>query len=63
MEHVKYSFGYMYAYSERPGMVDEKMEDDVSEATKLRVDFKKLWTFSVNIVLFRTQEFLEKRLY
>ena len=37
MEHVKYSFGYMYAYSERPGtLAGRKMEDDVQEETKLR---------------------------
>ena len=37
MEHVKYSFGYMYAYSESPGtLAGRKMEDDVPEETKLR---------------------------
>lgn len=37
MEYVKYSFGYMYAYSKRPGtLAGRKMEDDVPEATKLR---------------------------
>lgn len=37
MEHIKYSFGYMYAYSERPGtMAARKLEDDVPEATKMR---------------------------
>jgi tRNA-2-methylthio-N6-dimethylallyladenosine synthase len=37
MEHVKYAFGYMYSYSERPGtMAGRKMEDDVPEAIKLR---------------------------
>ena len=37
MEHVKYNFGYMYAYSERPGtLAGRKMEDDVPEPTKLR---------------------------
>ncbi|WP_298221176.1 tRNA (N6-isopentenyl adenosine(37)-C2)-methylthiotransferase MiaB [Flavobacterium sp.] len=37
MEYVKYDFGYMYAYSERPGtLAGRKMEDDVSEPTKLR---------------------------
>jgi len=37
MEYVKYSFGYMYAYSERPGtLAGRKMEDDVPETTKLR---------------------------
>ena len=37
MEYVKYSFGYMFTYSERPGtMAGRKMEDDVPEATKKR---------------------------
>jgi tRNA-2-methylthio-N6-dimethylallyladenosine synthase len=37
MEYVKYDFGYMFAYSERPGtMAARKMEDDVPEAVKKR---------------------------
>lgn len=37
MEYVKYNFGYMYKYSERPGtMAARKLEDDVPEATKSR---------------------------
>ena len=37
MEYVKYSFGYMFTYSERPGtMAGRKMEDDVPEADKKR---------------------------
>ncbi len=37
MEYVKYSFGYMYAYSERPGtLAGRKMEDDVPETTKAK---------------------------
>jgi tRNA-2-methylthio-N6-dimethylallyladenosine synthase len=37
MEYVKYYFGYMYKYSERPGtMAARKLEDDVSEETKKR---------------------------
>ena len=37
MEYVKYSFGYMYAYSERPGtMAERKLEDDVPFETKKR---------------------------
>ena len=58
MEYVKYSFGYMYAYSERPGtLAGRKMEDDIPEATKLRrlqeiVDLQRVHSG------FRTQEFL-----
>lgn len=37
MEQVKFVFGYMYKYSERPGtMAARKFEDDVPEATKKR---------------------------
>jgi tRNA-2-methylthio-N6-dimethylallyladenosine synthase len=60
MEYVKYSFGYMYAYSERPGtLAGRKMEDDVPETTKLRrlqeiVDAQRIHSG------YRTQEFLGK---
>lgn len=37
MEYVKYGFGYMYKYSERPGtMAARKLEDDVPEEVKSR---------------------------
>jgi tRNA-2-methylthio-N6-dimethylallyladenosine synthase len=37
MQYVKYNFGFMYMYSERPGtMAGRKLEDDVPEATKKR---------------------------
>ncbi|MFI1771985.1 tRNA (N6-isopentenyl adenosine(37)-C2)-methylthiotransferase MiaB [Thalassobellus citreus] len=37
MEYVKYHFGYMFTYSERPGtMAGRNMEDDVPEETKKR---------------------------
>lgn len=37
METIKYNFGYMYKYSERPGtMAARKFEDDIPEATKKR---------------------------
>ncbi len=37
LEYVKYDFGYMYAYSERPGtLAGRKMEDDVPELIKKR---------------------------
>jgi len=35
LKHIKYDFGYMYLYSERPGtMAARKFEDDVPEETK-----------------------------
>lgn len=37
MEYVKYDFGFMFAYSERPGtMAARKMEDDVPDEVKKR---------------------------
>ncbi len=37
MEYVKYDFGFMFAYSERPGtLAGRKMEDDVPMAIKKR---------------------------
>jgi tRNA-2-methylthio-N6-dimethylallyladenosine synthase len=60
MEEVKYSFGYMYAYSERPGtLAGRKIEDDVPEPTKMRrlqeiVDLQRIHS------AFRTQEFVGK---
>ena len=37
MQQVKFAFGYMYKYSERPGtMAARKFEDDIPEATKKR---------------------------
>ena len=37
MEQVKFCFGYMFKYSERPGtMAARKLEDDVPEETKKR---------------------------
>tara|TARA_B100000989_G_scaffold58678_1_gene39941 strand:- start:1623 stop:2897 length:1275 start_codon:yes stop_codon:yes gene_type:complete len=37
MDKVKYSFGYMFKYSERPGtLAEKKLEDNVDEKTKSR---------------------------
>jgi len=58
MEYVKYSFGYMYSYSERPRtLAGRKMEDDVPDETKAKrlqeiVDLQRIHS------AFRTQEFL-----
>ncbi len=60
MEYVKYNFGYMYSYSERPGtLAGRKMKDDVSEETKARrlqeiVDLQQKHSW------FRAEEFIGK---
>lgn len=37
MEYVKYDYGFMFAYSERPGtLAERKLKDDVPEDTKKR---------------------------
>lgn len=60
MEYVKYSFGYMYAYSERPGtLAGRKMEDDVPETTKLR-RLQEIVDLQRKHSAIRTSEFLGK---
>jgi tRNA-2-methylthio-N6-dimethylallyladenosine synthase len=56
MEYVKYDFGFMFAYSERPGtLAARKMEDDVPEEVK-----KRRLTEIINLQqkhsLYRTQQ-------
>ncbi|HAJ81191.1 MiaB/RimO family radical SAM methylthiotransferase, partial [Zunongwangia profunda] len=60
MQYVKYDFGFMFAYSERPGtMAARKFEDDVPEETK-----KRRLTEIVNLQQehskYRTQQFIGK---
>ncbi|MEO5776881.1 MAG: tRNA (N6-isopentenyl adenosine(37)-C2)-methylthiotransferase MiaB [Flavobacterium sp.] len=60
MEYVKYSFGYMYAYSERPGtLAERKMNDDVPEETKQR-RLQEIVDLQRKHGLARTQEFVGK---
>ena len=60
MQYVKYDFGFMFAYSERPGtMAARKFEDDIPEETK-----KRRLTEIVNLQQehskYRTQQFIGK---
>jgi len=58
MEYVKYDFGYMYAYSERPGtMAARKLEDDVPADTKQR-RLAEIVALQREHNHFRTQRFL-----
>ena len=60
MESVKYSFGFMYSYSERPGtLAGRKMKDDVLEETKQR-RLQEIVDLQRKHGLERTQEFVGK---
>jgi tRNA-2-methylthio-N6-dimethylallyladenosine synthase len=68
MEHVKYYFGFMFKYSERPGtMAARKLVDDVPEAIKKRrlteiVDAqRKHSAYRTNSYLGKTVEVLIER--
>jgi len=60
MEYVKYSFGYMFAYSERPGtLAERKMEDDIPEEVKKR-RLSEVVELQQRHSLYRSQEFLNQ---
>jgi tRNA-2-methylthio-N6-dimethylallyladenosine synthase len=60
MEHVKYSFGYMFAYSERPGtMAARKLVDDVPEDIKKR-RLAEVVALQQEHSRIRTEEYLNK---
>lgn len=60
MEYVKYDFGYMYAYSERPGtMAARKLEDDVPSDVKQR-RLAEIVQLQREHNHFRTQGYLDK---
>ncbi|MES2544907.1 MAG: tRNA (N6-isopentenyl adenosine(37)-C2)-methylthiotransferase MiaB [Bacteroidota bacterium] len=60
MEYVKYNFGYMYSYSERPGtLAGRKMEDDVTEETKAR-RLQEIVDLQQKHAWFRSEEFIGK---
>lgn len=60
MEYVKYDFGFMFAYSERPGtLAERKLEDDIPEATKKR-RLTEIITLQQKHSLHRTQQHVGK---
>ena len=60
MEYVKYDFGFMFAYSERPGtMAARKMEDDIPEDVKKR-RLNEIIQLQQKHGLYRTQQHLGK---
>lgn len=60
MEYVKYDFGFMFAYSERPGtLAERKMDDDVPEETKKR-RLTEIIDIQQKHSLYRTQEHVGK---
>lgn len=60
MEYVKYDFGFMFAYSERPGtMAARKLEDDVPEKVKKR-RLQEIIALQQRHSLYRTQQHLGK---
>ena len=60
MKYVKYDFGFMFTYSERPGtLAAKKMEDDVPHAVKKR-RLQEIIDLQQEHALYRTQQHLGK---
>lgn len=60
MEYVKYDFGFMFAYSERPGtLAGKKMDDDVPQEIKKR-RLQEVIALQQKHSLYRTQQHLGK---
>lgn len=58
MDYVKYDFGYMFAYSERPGtLAARKLEDDVPEEVKKR-RLQEIVDLQQRIALEQTKRFV-----
>ncbi|MEC4114492.1 tRNA (N6-isopentenyl adenosine(37)-C2)-methylthiotransferase MiaB [Myroides pelagicus] len=58
MEHVRYDFGFMFAYSERPGtLAARKLEDDIPEEVKKR-RLTEIISVQNKISLERTKRFV-----
>lgn len=62
MDYVKYDFGFMFMYSERPGtLAARKMEDDIPEATKKR-RLQEIIALQQKHSAYRTKQFVGKTL-
>jgi tRNA-2-methylthio-N6-dimethylallyladenosine synthase len=60
MEYVKYDFGFMFMYSERPGtLAARKMEDDVPEEVKKR-RLQEIVALQQKHSAYRTKQFVGK---
>jgi tRNA-2-methylthio-N6-dimethylallyladenosine synthase len=60
MEQVKYSFGYMFKYSERPGTpAAKKLSDNIEEKIKSR-RLSEIVDLQLKHSLFRSKEFIGK---
>lgn len=60
MDYVKYDFGYMFAYSERPGtLAARKLEDDVPEEVKKR-RLQEIVDLQQRIALEQTKRFVRQ---
>ncbi|MEO9512617.1 MAG: tRNA (N6-isopentenyl adenosine(37)-C2)-methylthiotransferase MiaB [Flavobacteriaceae bacterium] len=60
MEYVKYDFGFMFAYSERPGtLAARKLDDDIPDETKKR-RLTEIIALQQKHSLYRTQQHLGK---
>ena len=60
MEYVKYDFGFMFAYSERPGtLAGNKMDDDIPNSIKKR-RLQEVINLQQEHALYRTQQHLGK---
>ncbi|WP_428046924.1 tRNA (N6-isopentenyl adenosine(37)-C2)-methylthiotransferase MiaB [Croceivirga thetidis] len=60
MEYVKYDFGFMFAYSERPGtLAARKLEDDIPEETKKR-RLREIIALQQEHGLYRTKQHVGK---
>jgi len=62
MEYVKYDFGFMFMYSERPGtLAARKMEDDIPQEVKKR-RLQEIIQLQQEHSAYRTQQFVGKTL-